>query len=351
MRKIAIVRAINYLPFGGVLKSLADTPNLVIDKGSEFRSKIKDLLVSEGILKLNGFRSISEMIEEINRVIVDYLPYSSNYNSVILFSLNGLVPDDIEAGFANNTFSNRDIVVIDDLNYHLDHSDVVSIVATDTAIRGDVILSDDAVIMIRKERYDSLNEKEKSMLSCDGKINVKIFEGDLRTAVENTLLEMGYVPERPLLGKSHNGFEESATKQEIVDTIKSISVDRNIPMQYHFDYAFKNDSYKIDGVYNYFFILFYIYLQKRLKFSNSLLENLIDLPSSEYYLDLLMNEIKKYGINNYKELVQLYNQSLVQLKNDGILQSPEAIVNNFVDSYGNVALYDEGNLFGNYIRK
>ncbi len=157
MRKIAIVRAINYLPFGGVLKSLADTPNLVIDRTTEFKRKIIDLLVSEGVLKLDGFRSRSEMIEENNRVIVDYLPYSSNYNPVVLFSLNGLVPDDIETGFANNTFSNRDIVVIDDLNYHLDHSNVVSIVATDTAIRGDVILSDRAVIMIRKERYDKLS--------------------------------------------------------------------------------------------------------------------------------------------------------------------------------------------------
>ena len=37
---------------------------------------------------------------------------------------------------------------------------MVSIVATDTAIRGDVILSDHAVIMIRKERLDKLSEKK-----------------------------------------------------------------------------------------------------------------------------------------------------------------------------------------------
>lgn len=85
-----LVRAINYLPFGGVLKSLAHTPNLVIDRTTEFRRKIIDLLVSEGVLKLDGFRSRSETIEENNRVIVDYLPYISNYNPVVLFSLNGL---------------------------------------------------------------------------------------------------------------------------------------------------------------------------------------------------------------------------------------------------------------------
>ncbi len=111
------------------------------------------------------------------------------------------------------------------------------------------------------------------MLPCDGKLNLKIFEGDLRTAVENTLLEIGYVPERPLLGKSHNGFEDSVTKQEIVDTIKSITVDRNIPMQFHQGYFLQNDNDKLDCIYNYFLILFYIYLHKHLKFSNILLEN------------------------------------------------------------------------------
>lgn len=327
MRKIAIVRAMDYLPYDGLLRSLANTPNLVVDRGSEFRSKIKDLLVSEGVISISGFQSMKEKIEEIKRVIVDYLPYSSDYNSVVLFSLNGLVPDDIEAGFANNTFSNKDIVIIDDLDYHLDHSNVVSIVATDTAIYGNVKLSSDAVIMIRKARYDKLSEEEKHRLV--GK--VKIFDGDLRKAVENTLLEMGYVPERPLLGRSHDGFKNSDTKQEIVDSIKNISIEKNIPMEYHFDYALKNDTYKINSVCNYFLVLFYKYLQPYLNLDNKLLENLIEVPSSSYYLEILMREIKKYGIDKYKELVKNFNCFLENLRDNGELLSPEQIANGSFD--------------------
>ncbi len=67
MRKIAIVRAINYLPFGGVLKSLAHTPNLVVDRTTEFKRKIIDLLVSEGVLKLMVF---DLEVRQLRKIIV-----------------------------------------------------------------------------------------------------------------------------------------------------------------------------------------------------------------------------------------------------------------------------------------
>lgn len=322
MERIAIVRATNYLPYDGIIHSLSNTPNLIIDTSSEFRNKIKNLLIKKGILKTEGL-STGDIIKEIQRIIKDYLPYSSNYNSVVLFSLNGLVPDDIEAGFANNTFSNKDIVIIDDLEYHLNNSNVVSIVATDTAIYGDVHLSDKCIILIRKERYEKLTDIDKKRLK--GKI--KVFEGDLRQAVENALLEMGYHPERPLLGSGHDGFADSNTKQNTVDTIRKISISKNIPMQYHFNYALKNDTLKINAISNYYLITFYVYLKKYINFSNQLLENLVNDPESSYNLDILINEIENYGIDKYKELVRMFNQLLEELKKKGQLPTPEQIAN------------------------
>ena len=57
-----------------------------------------------------------------------------------------MVPDDSENGFGNNTFSNKKCAVIEPLKYHI--NDVVSLVPTDTAVKGDVVLSDEAVIFI-----------------------------------------------------------------------------------------------------------------------------------------------------------------------------------------------------------
>ena len=116
-RKIAIVRATDIIPYNGIINPLSNVPNLDSNI-SDFSYKIIPLLEKKGILKEASFRIIKEEIEERERIIKEYTPLSSNYNSVVLFSLNGLVPDDIESGFANNTFSNKNIAIIDDLDYH-----------------------------------------------------------------------------------------------------------------------------------------------------------------------------------------------------------------------------------------
>lgn len=45
-----------------------------------------------------------EMVALSSKILKEYLPYVSDYNSMVLFSLNGICPDDNEHGFANNTF-------------------------------------------------------------------------------------------------------------------------------------------------------------------------------------------------------------------------------------------------------
>ena len=81
---------------------------------------------------------------------------------MVLFSLNGICPDDNENGFANNTFSNKRVGIIEPLSEHI--SEAVSLVPTDTAIKGDVVLSNQAVILIEESFYNSLNESQKILL-------------------------------------------------------------------------------------------------------------------------------------------------------------------------------------------
>lgn len=41
-----------------------------------------------------------EMVALSSKILKEYLPYVSDYNSMVLFSLNGICPDDNGHGFA-----------------------------------------------------------------------------------------------------------------------------------------------------------------------------------------------------------------------------------------------------------
>lgn len=320
-RKIALVRADNILPINGSIQSLSNTPNLLSRIQDPFESELIKLLDEKDAIPKVGFRFTKEELDARKSAIDEYLPLMSEYNSVILFALNGLVPDDIEIGVANNTFSDRDFVYIDDLDYHLTKSKVKSIVATDTAIEERVDFSPKAVLLIRKSRYDQLTEEEKKSIG----ISIKVFEGDdLRTIVADTLTEMGYIPERPLLGSGHNGYDDSPTKDSILERIKEISTTYGIPQKNNQTYSLENELEKMENIQTYFLLLFYSFLHERLPIEDALYRALIQSPESKPYISMLMSQIGK-DLNKYKQLTTGFNKSLEVLLKEGKLPSPEKI--------------------------
>lgn len=93
------------------------------------------------------------------KILEEYLPYTSDYNSCLLFSLNGVVLDDNEISYGTNFFSNKKCAVIELLEEHI--KNVVSLTPIDTLIKGDVPLSKKAIILIEEETYQKLPPLEK----------------------------------------------------------------------------------------------------------------------------------------------------------------------------------------------
>ena len=200
-KNIAIVRATNIIPFDGVVRPISEIPYLKKNTGTQFGFAISDLLRKHEIMPKTTFKISEQYIKESQRILKEYLPYMSDYNSMVLWAINGLVPDDSENGFGNNTFSNKNCVIIDGLAEQLEMSNVVSLVPTDTAIRGNVKLSSSAIILIREEEYNKISEEQKQMLERLN-LTVKTFKGELRENVEKALEETGrYIPERPILNR------------------------------------------------------------------------------------------------------------------------------------------------------
>ena len=334
VNNIALVRATNIIPFDGIVRPVSEVPYLKINTSTQFSFAMSDLLRKVGKIPPSSFKITREDIENREKVLKQYIPYMSDYNSMVLWAINGLVPDDSENGFGNNTFSNKKCVIIDGLAEQLQLSNVVSLVPTDTAIRGNVKLSNAAIILIAQDEYDSLSEQQKEQLSS---LNVKTFSGNLRQAVEQALLETGrYIPERPTLSRTDGGFRTSDTSEELKETINSVAKENNILQMYHFNILINGNREKlgeladefdnINIVNTYFQRQFFEYISNKMNINRKLASDLNHYPNTDFYIKQLCNEIESYGIENYKKLVDEYNQGLEQLKKEGKLPTPQQIV-------------------------
>jgi len=320
--KIALVRATNIIPFHGVIAPISETRYMTKDMNNYFGNAVSDMLRRNKNYDL----WIEEEFEGFKRELKELLPYSSDYNSMVLFSLNGLVPDDI-----NNTFSTKNCAVIEDMAMQMD-SEIISICPTDTAIKGTMRLSDRSLVLIREEVYAFLSEEQKATLP-----RVKLFTGDLGEAVEDTLLENGYQAESLSLRREDKGYLKSPTKEETIKAINDVASTHGIPQVLFFNIitgqvdcpdelsAVKDEFRNYTIVAKFYQDTFFRYLFEHMSVEEDLQYSVTQFGSKPY-MDKLCHKFEEMGIDSYRELVQGYNAKLDQMRESGILPTPEEIV-------------------------
>ncbi len=342
INNIALVRATNIIPFDGIMKPISNVPYLCKNISGEFPAVISDLLHELGIIEpMDPAKMFDEdyydnMVATSSKILKEYLPYISDYNSCILFSLNGICPDDSEHGFGNNTFSNKVCGIIEPLVHHIDN--VISLIPTDTAIQGDVYLSPEAIILIAKSKYLELSSQEKERLN-NLNLKVKIFEGSLKEAITTELKNSGrYIPETLTLSRKYGGFMPSNTSEEQLQLINKIAQDYGKAQVLYFNILTgKNDELeKLESVKDELDNAWKVQDYYILNFLNKLLiymavpDNIINqLPMnlhSRAYMEKIKKLIKDYGIENYKTFVDSYNSYLKQLQLDMTLPTPNEII-------------------------
>lgn len=356
MDNIAIVRAVDkeLIPFDGVLTPIKDTPYIRKDMSTPLASMWKRVCESNGSVEpidWDRFGDEEYMIErtkKINKAAQDYVPYTSSYNSMVLFSLNGLVPDDSEKGFGNNTFSNKPCAIIDGLSEHIDQ--VVSLVPTDTALVNEVRLSPNAIILIEQNTYNSLSDLEKEQLS---KLNcsVKLFNGSLKDAVSVTLQSSNrYTLENLTLAKEKGWILPSPTSEVTKETINKIAQERQIARALHWNIIWQqtDDMDKLESVKderrNYMMIdayyqqQFLLYLFSRIDVEENLKYILLNNPTSENYIEELVSEIKTHP-EEYKKVVSFYNQGMEILKRNNQLPTPGQVIQS-IEQNNHISIVD-----------
>lgn len=340
IENIAIVRATNIIPIDGKIVPISEAKYIKKKKDTQLAAGITSLLKREGIItpidfsRLDDEQYMEEKNKEITTITNKYIPYTSSYNSMVLFSLNGLVPDDKEVGFGNNTFSNKTCAIIDSLSSHID--EVISLNPTDTAIKGSLTLSNDAIILIEKGAYTNLSDDDKTKLS---RFNIILFERSLKEAVESYLSSsQRYTCEKLSLSSNKGGYLDSPTSEKIKETIKKIAEERKISTAYHLNIILHNTDYndKLEAVENehenilkieeYYQNEFYKFLFSEMPVEEELQYYLLHY-NSDIYIDELCDVIKKFGLENYKKVCDKFNHTLELLRKNNNLPSPQEIIN------------------------
>ena len=342
INNIAIVRATNIIPYDGVVRPLSNVPYLCKNIGLEFSARISDLLHELGVIPpLDQSKMFEEdyydkMVALSSKILKEYLPYVSDYNSMVLFSLNGICPDDNEHGFANNTFSNKKVAIIEPLSEHIDQ--VISLVPTDTAIKGDVVLSNSAIILIEESLYNSLNETQKSLLH-NNIFSIKTFTGSLKEAIRNELQNSGrYIPETLSLSASTGGFMQSDTSEMQKECINNIASYYGLSQMKYFNLITSRDTsipkydevcdefdntIKVQDYYITMFLSnFLMYLNAPEDMINNISKNIHYKP----FLLKVITIIKELGIDKYKQFVDSYNKKLEEHQKNMTLITPEDII-------------------------
>ncbi len=343
--RLALVRVSNIVPKSQTILPISEEPYLTknYNGANKFINSLSDMLLQSGVIPmLTDFseEGIKQYAEKQEQILEEYSPYTSDYNSTLLFSINGIVPDDI-----NNTFSNKTCAIIEPLMNQINKGKCVSLIPTDTAFKGEMTLSPDAIVLIKKDRYDGLAPEEKERLKSLN-LTVEIFEGEIKKAIETKLEENGYIVEDLSLSaeKDHNISRETRKAIDDIAEKKDIAKARyfNILNRKTSDVdkldSVKDEASSILKVKEYYQDIFYTYLLNNLPIdefegekgeilsAEELKKDLMTYKDAKVYTDILCSGIKKVGLDKYKDIVTIYNKRLESLRALGKLPTPQQIV-------------------------
>ena len=335
-----LVRAMNHLPLNGEIVPSCEGKYLKPDGSSDFAFVMRDIVKKELEKELGRPLNLyyeSEDEKLLNAAMQDMYPYTSDYTSTLSFSLNGLVPDDI-----NNKFSDMKIAVLEPLKNHTD-AEFLSVDVIDTTIKGRINASG-AILLIDSLLFESLDADAKNNLLSN--YQVEVFTGSLKEAVKESLVKHGYPALEYNQRREDNYIVDCVEKESMIefqDTFaESVKASRLRLAQLYMEPFLhgvdleagekaKADFYKGVEVANYYKNKLYEFLVAKGEEVGIVLSDeekfylFSEYSNSKEVLSKLTESlIQAYGgVQSFKMVIQEYNQELV----NNYLTSEEIIEN------------------------
>lgn len=328
---IMLVRTTDQFPTNRILQTLANS--FFIMKNS--MNFICSYINYYGLERLN----IPENPREISKKVETY---EMGYRSTMHFTENGIV---VSHDYGN--FDNRPFIILEPLIEQLDKSDIRNFAGQDTFMKGNVTLSDKAIIIINTEEYDNLKGQypeidEFNIITYNG-IPKEIKEqyikdheyelpefnvNDHRAVVEIALMDLGYVPE--LVGTKY--LIESPTSAKVNKVNQELAEEKQVT---YWTNHCNTEDFKEDH-------------EKGLIITQKFNKLLLDFIIKRHALDPLMFEgqqisyytaeflIQNLGIEAIIDDVEAFNKTIEKMQEHHLLPTGEELLNNArVDIYTN----------------
>lgn len=256
----------------------------------------------------------------------DFLNKLNQYNlffdiprSTIHFTINGLVLSHLYGNFSNKPF-----IIIEPLKNHIDEKSLVGLRVEDTYFKDDVMLSNDAYIMISKTYFDAFKDNQEFILSLQD-FNIIVFDGDEKKAVDFVIRSLGYNS----FNINNHGYSEAFMKDNdetrMIKFIESLANKKGISQDRHcFSEIYKEDydlMYKMVDKRERDFLLFVL---DNAIITDDLNKQIIYELSNYFDITRLTNSkaihklVDMIGLDNLKKFITEFNQKCVLEVTDNI---------------------------------
>jgi len=315
-KDIMLVRTTNIFPKNRIIRTLAN---------SSFIAKSSMNFICDAY----QYEMDKEIVEKLET-------YQMFYRSTIHFAENGLVSSHLYGNF-----DNQDFIILEPLINQLDKSEFKNFAGQDTFIKGNVEISNDAIIIIKKENYERIKkeypeidnfnvilyegikkEKKEEYLKDNDNSMAQFDINDERAIVERVLIDLGYVPE--LIGSHY--IIESPTSNKIRELNLSLGekYKTNAETKHNYTKEYTSDFEKTMEIVKLFdkeLLLFFI---------NKYNLNIKDTTPNRFTAMEIVNLIT---IEEVIETIKEFNSTIEKMQEENLLPISEEILNNIPNIY------------------
>jgi len=267
---------------------------------------------------------------DLDKNILEQLgTYELYYRSTIHFAENGIVSSHDYGNFDNQPF-----IILEPLYNQLGKANFRNFAGQDTFIKGNVALSEEAIIIIREEDYikikqnhpeienfnvvlyKGIDQDEKERYIKENEYNLpEFYVNDKRAVVEIILMELGYTPE--LIGNHYIIDSPTSAKVRSINELLEKKY-KALAEAKHKD----TDEYKED-------------FEKNLKitdiFNKMLLDFILRLNNIEEQLTIsnytAFRLIELIGLDKLIENINIFNKIIEEMHNENLLPTSEELLN------------------------
>lgn len=294
---LVLVKSTNYLPKDSILRPLSEIPFITKTNGL-FATTIFELLKEDYMNKMKKLPKPELLKEERNQ----YLYYSTKYRDYLRFAINEITIDMEEVRIEGNHF-----IFIDPIHNHLGKVPFERMNMENVFVRGDLVLSSQAKLLVDKDHY----EEYKKQYPYIDQYQTILYSGNVQKTVSMFLVNHGYIPEDELErdAKLSSKYKECISKLESSYSVRTADDDL--------------DMYEKDEKLHYMYAqLFYQYLFQTLCYASEQADSMAcELTKQgsiyDFNITFLKDMIRKIGLPRLKEIVDEYNQILLNIMQEG----------------------------------